>query len=693
MLRVFRIISLCILGLTQPVFAEKPVVIHGQIDLRYYDFSAHSSLKLNGEWAFYDGTLLRSYPNTAHPEPKYIKVPGSWNHAEGLTQIRKGIGYGTYRLLLIKKPGDEISLLFNDIASSYKVWINGELKLEAGKTDTFKAGCQPFYGKKSLALTPSDSILIDIEVANYCQHKGGIKSFVGLITSNQVNLQHERESLRTYFCLGIIIIMGIYHLALFVMNKKDRSSLNFGLFCFTIFLFLIFRSRLVYFFYPDFDWNLGNKIEFVSQFLSVPLFYKFFSGAFPRQFKNLFQSASWVISLILIAWVLFTDMLHFSLTLDIFHLVIIAYIILVMIGIARAVSKREVGINIIFPGFLVFMASLVNDILHVQNIINTSNLLIFGILGFIISQAIFLARISGIHTRQIVALSENLTRLNQSLESFVPSDFLKMLHKNSITEVELGDNTERELTIMFSDVRAFTSISEKLSPTESFMFINDYFKHMAPIIRRHNGFIDKYLGDGIMALFPNSADDALLAGKAMMEELITFNHKNARLNKPQIAIGIGLHTGSCILGTVGEPRRMDTTVVADSVNLAARIEALTKFYQTPFIISEETRNRVSSDLRVNMRFIGEAKVKGKSIKTSLYKVFLDHKYDVTLLDTFDLAIKYFYEKRFEEAAELFKGLSETEVRDGILDFYIQYSEKYAHQTLPEDWKTFQTFDY
>jgi two-component system sensor histidine kinase ChiS len=216
---------------------------------------------------------------------------------------------------------------------------------------------------------------------------------------------------------------------------------------------------------------------------------------------------------------------------------------------------------------------------------------------------------------------------------------------------------------------------------------------MAPIIRNHNGFIDKYIGDGIMALFPGSSDDALLAGKAMMEELIIFNTKNISQGKPRIDIGIGLHTGLCILGTVGEAQRMDTTVIADSVNLAARIEALTKFYKTPFIISDETHNRISHNLRSHMRFIGEAKVKGKSIKTQLYKVFLDHKYDFELLDKFDEAISLFYERKFTNASEIFTVLSKTELNDGIIEFYIQLCEKYSKQELPEDWKTFQTFDY
>lgn len=676
------------------VFASKSEAIEGQIDLRTYDFKKHGSIKLNGQWEFYEGVLLKTYPPKMQSSKTFIKVPDSWNKYCTKNKIIDGIGYGTYRLVIEKNKEDQLTLLVNDIGSCYKIWINNKLTVEAGIIDTLETKCKPIYGKNSIKLVQDTNVIeLIIEVANFCQAKGGIKTYIGLIRSNQAALNHEREALRTYFCLGIIIIMGIYHLALFLLNFNEKGSLNFGLFCFVIFLFLIFRSRLVYFFYPDFDWNIGNRIEFISQYLSVPLFYKFFSSEFPKQFKNFYKKASWVIVLLLIGYVLATDMRHFSVTLSIFHVVILVYIVLVVVGIIRALISKEDGILIIFPGFLIFMFALINDILHVQNIINTGNYVIFGILGFIISQAIFLAWSSVNNTNKVILLSENLVKLNKSLECFVPSDFLKLLNKKSITEVELGNSIEKEITIMFSDIRAFTTISEKLSPTEAFDFINDFFKNMAPIIRNHNGFIDKYIGDGIMALFPDSADDALLAGKAMMKELIAFNKKNEEEEKPQIAIGIGLHTGSCILGTVGETQRMDTTVIADSVNLAARIEALTKFYKTPFILSEETHNKISHELRTHMRFIGEAKVKGKSISTQLYKVFLDHKYDIHLLDKFDLAISHFYNKKFLEAADIFKELASTNLKDGILEFYIKLSEKYAKQELPDDWKTFQTFEY
>lgn len=675
--------------------AQITEVVKGKIDVTKTNFSNPKIFKLNGQWEFFEGALIKTYPWHSKTESSFIKVPDSWNKHSYSGKIRHGIGFGSYRIFIKKNKEDNISLLIKDISSSYKVWVNNKLITELGHVDTLASVCQAAYGKKSIAL-PNDTNVAEviIEVANFCQHKGGIKTYISLINSNQVILQHERESLRTYFCLGIILIMGFYHIFIFILNRKERAGINFGLFCVFIFVFLLSRSRLVYYFYSDLDWTLSNQIEYISLYICLPMFFIFFVRSFPRQYKSFYIITSLVIALTFILWVLTTNTTSFSKSLDYFHIVLLIYIILVVEGLVKASIKREEGIKFILVGFLIFMVALVNDILHVQNIINTDNFVIFGILGFIICQALFLAYKSAKNNRKVVDLSVNLTTLNKSLERFVPSDFMKLLGKNSINEVNLGNNIEREFTVMFSDIRAFTSISEKLNPEESFAFINKYFKTIAPIIRRHNGFIDKYMGDGIMALFPVSANDAIQAGKTMFKELKQFNAENSKLNNPQIEIGVGLHTGQCILGTVGEPLRMDTTVISDTVNLASRIEALTKFYKTPMIISEVTFANAANELKNYIRFIGESKVKGKSITTKLYKVFLDHaEYDMKLLDNFDLAISHFYYKEFEKALEIFESLKETNIQDGIIELYISLCKKYSNIQLPENWKVLQEFEY
>jgi signal transduction histidine kinase/class 3 adenylate cyclase len=210
----------------------------------------------------------------------------------------------------------------------------------------------------------------------------------------------------------------------------------------------------------------------------------------------------------------------------------------------------------------------------------------------------------------------SLSQLNNAYARFVPREFLNQLGQESILNVKLGDQIQKEMTVMFADVRSFTTLSENLTPEESFQFVNLLLSGLGPIIRNHNGFIDKFMGDGVMALFPNSADDALNAAIRMQRELNELNQ--TRPKNSQVRIGIGIHTGLLMLGTVGEERRMEGTVISDVVNAAARLESLTKIFGSGIIVSEETLNKLTSSYP--HRSLGIVRVKGKRQAVSIYEV-------------------------------------------------------------------------
>jgi class 3 adenylate cyclase len=214
----------------------------------------------------------------------------------------------------------------------------------------------------------------------------------------------------------------------------------------------------------------------------------------------------------------------------------------------------------------------------------------------------------------------DLKETNISIERFVPHAFLAIMGKPSIVEVELGDNKRKNMTVLFSDIRSFTTLSEKMTPDENFAFINTYLAHMGPVIRTHNGFIDKYIGDAIMALF-DDADDALRAGLAMHDALEGFNAERRAAGLEPIAIGIGLNSGSLMLGTIGETHRMDGTVISDAVNLASRIESLTKEYHVGLLISQYTYQQLADPRAYDIRPIDVVVVKGKTRPVTIFEVF------------------------------------------------------------------------
>ncbi|MCX7167602.1 MAG: hypothetical protein NTV11_15185 [Rhodocyclales bacterium] len=219
------------------------------------------------------------------------------------------------------------------------------------------------------------------------------------------------------------------------------------------------------------------------------------------------------------------------------------------------------------------------------------------------------------------ALRERLSTTTEAYSRFVPREFLNLLGIEDIRRVEVGQQVERKMTVLFADIRDFTSLSESMSPQENFNFLNSYLIQMEPVITAHGGFIDKYIGDAIMALFPDSPDAALRCGLAMLERLQEYNDGRERAGYRPIKIGIGINTGIVILGTIGGASRMDGTVIGDAVNLAARLERLTKEYGVAILISEYTLYCLDQPDLWSIRFLDRTHVRGKEETQSVYEVF------------------------------------------------------------------------
>ena len=181
-----------------------------------------------------------------------------------------------------------------------------------------------------------------------------------------------------------------------------------------------------------------------------------------------------------------------------------------------------------------------------------------------------------------------------SVSRFVPTQFLNFLGRESIIDIGLGDAVQKDFSVLFTDIRSFTTLSEKMSALENFKFLNSYLQKMGPLIHANNGFIDKFIGDAIMALFPKSPDEALTAAIAMRQDLSKYNVTRRERNYEVIEMGIGIHSGSLMLGTVGSKSRLDTTVIGDTVNLASRLESMTKTFKIPIMISDAVYNQMDS---------------------------------------------------------------------------------------------------
>lgn len=273
-------------------------------------------------------------------------------------------------------------------------------------------------------------------------------------------------------------------------------------------------------------------------------------------------------------------------------------------------------------------------------------------------------------------LYDNLKSLNLSYEQFVPKEFINLLEKRNIQEVSLGDQTLKKMTVMFADIRHFTNLTELMTPQDSFNFLNLFLSYMEPLIQEHHGFIDKYIGDAIMALFPNT-DDAVQCSVRMLEKLNEFN---ALDRNRTVRIGIGLNTGPLILGIVGGENHLETTVISDSVNIASRVEGLNKKYGTEMLISENTLQTMQNVRPYYLRFIANAKLRGKRTKLKIYEVFNHNEdglknYKLETREEFEKAVQLYEQNQYKQAEIIFSKLISMQPLDTACQVYLQHLSK------------------
>jgi class 3 adenylate cyclase len=208
-------------------------------------------------------------------------------------------------------------------------------------------------------------------------------------------------------------------------------------------------------------------------------------------------------------------------------------------------------------------------------------------------------------------------------EKFVPPAYLRRIAAKGLRSIRLGEADQQEVTILCCDIRGFTSLSEKLSPSQLIAFMNRLLERMTRAVSGQGGVIDKFIGDAVLCIFEgaDSAERAVACGIDMLRAVKSFNVEENRQGDHLVRVGIGLHAGPVILGTIGSTERMDSTVLGLTVNLAKRLEEATKTLHIDMIISDQVAKRLPDRNHYRLRDLGEAWVKGTSSPLTLFEVY------------------------------------------------------------------------
>ncbi|MCG3191042.1 MAG: Sensor histidine kinase RcsC [Thermoanaerobaculia bacterium] len=290
-----------------------------------------------------------------------------------------------------------------------------------------------------------------------------------------------------------------------------------------------------------------------------------------------------------------------------------------------------------------------------------------------------------------------LLRINSAMWRFVPHAFLQRLGRDSVLDVSLGDQREAEMTVLFSDIRSYTTLAETMTPRDNFAFINAYLRRVGPVIEEYGGFVNQYYGDGIMALFSHRGEEAAGAAVKMQKAVAAYNRERERTGRVPIRIGIGLHTGRLILGIIGDQNRTDTGVISDTVNTAARMEGLTKHFGVSIVMSGDTRTKLARPQSLAHRFVGRVRVRGRASAVDVFDVYAGDREDVaeakekTRAD-FEQALACYLAGRMRDAMPLFQSVLARDGNDRAARMYLERSAQLERNGIPEGWTGVEAMD-
>jgi class 3 adenylate cyclase/CheY-like chemotaxis protein len=306
-------------------------------------------------------------------------------------------------------------------------------------------------------------------------------------------------------------------------------------------------------------------------------------------------------------------------------------------------------------------------------------------------------------------LTELQKHTRAAFARYVPADVMDQIIHESKKQVIMSEN--RKVAVLFSDIRDFTSLSENLDAQSVVDFLNAYFTKMGSEITTEGGHIDKFIGDAIMAVFgafgniENAPENAIRAAVKMLAALEAMNNSGELIPGKKIASGVGINYGECILGNIGFQDKMDYTIIGDTVNLASRIESLTKLYRCPLIVSEFIYEATKD--KFLYRKIDNVRVKGKEKPVGIYAVYsgfagveesrlrsgeaIDLPTVPSMLINRDTLVNYnkglntFNLKEWKLAEEYFLKSLETDKDDFLSQLYLERTLEFLHNPPPENW--------
>ncbi|WP_342424536.1 ATP-binding protein [Paenibacillus sp. FSL E2-0178] len=415
-------------------------------------------LKLQGEWEFYWQELLspediRSRMASGEMADRYISIPSSWLGYKLDGQELEGQGFATFRLvtrLSGQDRNERLALRLPTIFHAYKLWVNGELLAEVGEVGQDKSSVTPRLATKLVFFQPgSDTVELVMQVANFHHKRGGITTSIELGGSNVLAAKTTRKVAAEMFITASLLVIGVYHLLLYMLRRKDRAPLYFGLFTVLFGIRSLLVGELMFTqWFPRFPWELQFKLEYLILCVSGYIITMYFECIFPNYVSRWFRLGSRIVTSALCLVVVLTPAIIYSRMLLLIGVIVVLHMVYLMVGLAEAAVRRMEGALIFLLVSMVALVTVINDFLYFNEWSLIGNTSPFGLLIFTIAQMILLSsRYTRAVTneeriaRELYEANNKLTEMNSNLEQLV----MERTHALSAAHEDLRMSYERLL--------------------------------------------------------------------------------------------------------------------------------------------------------------------------------------------------------------------------------------------------------
>jgi len=609
--RTLAAIAVCLPGLSCALPAATPRAVDGRLDLSRWDFRSDGEVSLEGHWAICWGRLLE--PGATCPEGwQPVRVSGLWSESR-VAGPSGGQGVATYRLRIERPAGEpRLSLRAGSPSSAYRLWIDGVDRGGAGVVGATAAATTPGMRNHVYALPPSDSTQLWLQIANFEARSGGLRRFWLVGRPDAIQAWVGQELLRDALLFGVTLVAGIMALVSFALRPAARARGYFGLFSLVIALRSVAASPsdLGQLLAPWMSYAWMLRWEYLGTLLGLFAAIGYFpakvEGVMPPRTMRLFQLvAAALVPVLLLAplrWAFATLYLNIVLALVPLGLVLLCY--------GRAWRRGVAGVGTTLAASAIYLLAVVHDVLRFRGFDTTLELSpYFAVIWILVEISDQMKEFHRSFARAEL-LSDQLQEANFELREtesavvrFVPMDFLRMLGKHSIREIEAGDHVHSLMGVAHVEIDAFASIVGRMSPEDLFGFMNELIGRLEPCIERRGGFVNHYRGDGLQVIFPSGADDAVAAAIEMHEAVREFNREGSELGRLEVDVGIGIDTGPLLLGTLGGDQHLSSGVLGEAVDTAPRIAALARSSATGLLITSRTRDCLSEPTSLQLRAI------------------------------------------------------------------------------------------